>query len=261
MKNTKFLTTLCALVLGWPAGAVADELRPGTEQAGRRFSGGMEVTRGDYGQSGDTTILYLPLSYRTGEGPWTYGVTVPWISVDGFGNVTRDLGRYGAQGARRSESGLGDIVLSATRALAQADSALQIDATAKLKLGTASRSKGLGTGEEDLHFQVEFYGKSGEFTPFVTAGYKVLGDPPGVGLRDVAFLEVGATRQVGATRTAGLMWHGQERAVAGGKAQSELTAYYQVRLDVEWSAQLYGLVGLSDGSPDLGGGAFLIRRF
>lgn len=257
----KSILSICAASCLAAAPATADELKPGTEPPGRRFSAGMEVSRGDYGQTGNTTIIYVPLSYRMDSGPWQFAATVPWISVDGPGGVVRDLGRIGSGGGSRSESGVGDIIVAATRNLALTTGGTAIDFTGKLKLGTASRSKGLGTGEEDLHFQLDVYGKAGELTPFVTLGYKVLGDPPGTDLRDVFYLEIGASRPIGERRTAGLMWRGQERVVAGGKPQSEVTAFYLVRLDTEWTAQLYGLVGLADGSPDLGAGAFLIRRF
>jgi hypothetical protein len=250
----------CALSAAQPARA-ADVAKPGTEPEGRRFSAGMEVTRGDYGQPGDTTIIYVPLSYQMTSGPWQFGLTVPWISVDGPGNVVRDLGSFGGAGASRSESGLGDIIASATRSLATTAGGTAFDLTGKLKLGTASRSDGLGTGEEDLHFQLDVYRRVGEFTPFATLGYKILGDPPGVDLRDVFYLELGATRRIDERRSAGLMWHGQEKTTSAGDPQSELTAYYIVRLDMQWKAQFYGLLGLADGSPDFGAGTFLIRNF
>jgi hypothetical protein len=262
MKRT--FTTLCAasLLVALPAAAF-DELRPGTEQPGRRFSAGMELSRGDYGLSQDTTIIYVPFSYRQAVGGgWQLGVTAPWISIDGPGTVTRDLGRFGGGGASRSESGIGDIIVSATHALAaSADGSAGLDFTGKVKLGTASRSKGLGTGEEDLHVELQAYGKTGDITPFATLGYKIHGDPPGINLRDVLYLEAGAWRRVGERRTAGLMWRGQERVVSGVDPKSEAVGFYLVRLDVEWTAQFYGLIGLADGSPDLGAGAFLIRRF
>lgn len=252
-----------AACLGAAVPAAADDLKPGTEQPGRRFSAGMEVTRGDYGLSEDTTIIYVPFSYRQAVGSgWQLGVTVPWISIDGPANVNRELGRFGGGGGTRSESGVGDVVVSATHPLAtSADGSAALDFTGKLKLGTASRSKGLGTGEEDVYVQLDAYGRTGDFTPFATLGYKIHGDPPGINLRDVFYLELGASRRVGERRTAGLMWRGQERVAAGVDPQSELTGFYLVRLDVEWSAQLYGVLGLADGSPDLGAGAFLIRRF
>jgi len=117
------------------------------------------------------------------------------------------------------------------------------------------------TGENDFHVQLDAYAVAGEFTPFATLGYKFLGDPPGIALRDVLYAELGAARRLDEQRSAGLMWHGQERTTAGGSPQSEVTAFYTRRFGQGWKAQFYGLLGLADGSPDYGGGAFLIRAF
>jgi hypothetical protein len=57
------------------------------------------------------------------------------------------------------------------------------------------------------------------------------------------------------------MWHGQQKTTAGGAAQSELTAFYTHRMTAQWKVQFYGLLGLADGSPDFGAGAFLTRGF
>jgi len=226
-----------------------------------RLSVGFEYTKGDYGQADDTAITYVPVTYKLGGRPWLFGVTVPWIRVDGPANVTRETGAIGGAGASRTESGLGDIVLTATRSLALTERG-GLDFTGKLKLGTASRSKGLGTGEEDIHLQLDAYGApAGDFTPFATVGYKILGDPPGINLRNVFYADLGAARRLDAARSVGLMWHGQERTTPGGEPQSELMGFYTLRFGGPWKAQFYGILGLADGSPDYGAGAVIIRAF
>lgn len=243
---------LCVAVL--PAAAQDDK--------GSSLSVGIERTTGDYGQPADTTITYVPVTYKLGGRPWQFGVTVPWIEVQGPGNVTRDIGRFrGGSAASRTESGLGDVIAFATRSLLLTADGTALDLTGKFKLGTASRGDGLGTGENDVHLQLDAYRSAGEFTPFATLGYKILGDPPGVELKDVFYAEIGAARRLDERRSAGLMWHGQQKTTDGGAAQSELTAFYTRRFGEGWKAQFYGLLGLADGSPDYGGGAFLIRAF
>jgi hypothetical protein len=244
---------LLALAVALPAVA-ADERE-------NRLSVGIDRTTGDYGQARDTTITYVPVTYRIGGQPWLFGVTVPWIKVQGPANVTRETGAIGGSGGTRTASGIGDVVASATRSLLVTAGGAALDVTGKVKFGTASRSKGLGTGKHDAHFQLDAYGGEGELTPFATAGYKMLGDPPGIDLRNVYFLNAGATRRLDGERSAGLMWHGQQRTTAGGDPQSELTLFYTRRFGVGWRAQFYGLLGLADGSPDYGGGAFAIRNF
>jgi hypothetical protein len=57
------------------------------------------------------------------------------------------------------------------------------------------------------------------------------------------------------------MWYGQQRTTARGSAQSEITGFYSRRLDTDWRGQAYGLLGLSDGSPDYGIGLTVSRIF
>jgi len=253
MRTFALYLALLSCAAAVPAAAQDDK--------GSSLSVGIDYTTGDYGQPSDTTITYVPVTYKLGGRPWQFGVTVPWIKVEGPGNVTRDTGRIGGAGATRTESGIGDVLLFATRSLAVTQGGLALDLTGRVKLGTASRSDGLGTGENDFHVQLDAYAVAGEFTPFATLGYKFLGDPPGIALRDVLYAELGAARRLDEQRSAGLMWHGQERTTAGGSPQSEVTAFYTRRFGQGWKAQFYGLLGLADGSPDYGGGAFLIRAF
>lgn len=252
MRSACMLAAAVCLAAAAPAGAF--------EEREDRLSVGIDHTTGDYGQARATTITYVPVTYRIGGRPWLFGVTVPWIRVEGPANVTRETGAIGGAGASRTESGLGDVIAAATRSLMLTERG-GLDFTGKVKFGTASRSKGLGTGESDIHLQLDAYGGAGEFTPFATLGYKILGDPPGVALRNVFYADLGATRRLDAQRSAGLMWHGQERTIAGGDPQSELTLFYTRRFGGGWKAQFYGLLGLADGSPDYGGGAFLMRTF
>lgn len=246
------LVALCLLAAALPARAAQD---------GTSLTVGIEQTKGDYGQGSDTTITTVPVTFRLGDRPWQFGVTVPYLEVRGPGNVTRDLGRFRGAAAPRSASGLGDVVAFATRAVGVAADGTALDLTGKVKLGTADEGKGLGTGENDFHLQADVYGSAGTLSPFGTLGYKVLGDPPGIDLKDVFFLELGVVRRLDGERSAGLMWHGQQKTTAGGAAQSELTAFYTLRMTAQWKLQFYGLLGLADGSPDFGAGAFLTRGF
>jgi hypothetical protein len=257
------LTIACA-ALAIPTGAAALDLpgpSPRADGVGTSLSFGVERTTGDYGQARDTTITTVPVTFRLGSRPWQFGVTVPWIEVKGPGNVTRDLGRFRPAGTNRSESGVGDIVAFATRGLATGAGGSGLDATAAIKLGTASASKGLGTGEEDFSLQLDAYGGGGGLVPFGTLGHRWVGDPPGVSLRDVLFARLGAARWLDADTTAGLMWSGQERLAAGLEPKSELTAFYTRRFGAGWKAHFYGLLGLEDGSPDYGAGAFVVLLF
>ncbi len=220
---------------------------------------GFDYTVGNYGQSSDTTITYVPFTYKHETGRWIYAVTVPYIEVEGPGNVTREVGRFRGPPRARSQAhaGLGDIVLAATYNLFFSPAGQVLDLSGKLKLGTADRAKGLGTGEEDVYVQIDAYGNADGVTPFATVGYKWLGNPPGVELRDVYYLAFGASRALHSGREVGAMWFGQQKAAPAGAAQSEITVFLSQALGRAWRARLYGVLGLADGSPDYGVGAMV----
>lgn len=259
----RFMAIACA-AFAIPMTAAALELPgPGAraDGEGTSLTFGIERTTGDYGQARDTTITTIPVTLRLGSRPWQFGVTVPWVHVEGPGNVTRDLGRYRPAGTSRTESGIGDVVAFGTRSLATGAGGWGLDATAAIKFGTASASKGLGTGEEDFSLALDAYGAAGGLVPFATLGHRWVGDPPGVSLRDVLFARLGAARWLDADTSAGLMWRGQERLAAGLGPQSEINVFYTRRFGAGWKAHFYGLVGLEDGSPDFGAGAFVVLLF
>ncbi len=255
----RFLLPLAALATRGACAADDDKLSLTT---------GFDYSTGSYGESQDTTITYIPVTGKYETGPWTFGLTVPWIDVNGPGDVVRDIGPVRANGRRltsntatRDESGLGDIIAAATYNAFSSPDGRALDLTAKYKFGTADRDKGLGTGEDDIYLEVDAYRTIDRFTPFVTLGYKILGSPPGIPLNNVFFAQFGGSYKLDDIRSVGLMWFGQQAVVDGGPPMSEVTAFYTQKLSPLWKAQLYGVLGLADGSPDYGIGAMVTRSF
>jgi hypothetical protein len=250
---------ICLLLAACPLGAQA----AGPDEGQFSFTTGFDYSVGSYGQSRDTTITYIPVTGKYEIDRWTFGLTIPYIEIEGLGNVTRDIGRFKSttSTATRTESGIGDIVGSATYNLFSSRDGRALDLTGKLKLGTADENKGLGTGENDLYVQVDAYQTVDHLTPFATLGYKFLGSPPGANLHNVFYASFGGSYKLTPEQSVGLMWFGQQKASDAGAVQSEITAFFNQRLSREWKAQLYGLLGLADGSPDFGVGAMVTRSF
>src|SRR5882724_6830468 len=117
---------------------------------------GFDYSRGDYGFSSDTTVYSVPVNLSIESPDWLARVTVPYITVKGPASVVGDVGPALASAARptsKSESGLGDTVLTLTYHAHHAADGLTIDLTGRVKFGTASASRGLGTGETDYYVQ------------------------------------------------------------------------------------------------------------
>jgi len=250
------IAALCA-GLALACTAQAQEDSPLTLGAGLHYSSG------DYGTGNTTRIASLVATARYDAGPWTYRAAVPYLRVDGDTSVIPGVGPVrGGTASSRTESGLGDIVLGATyAAYYDAASTFGVDLAGKVKLPTADESKGLGTGEPDFVFLVDFYRSFDRVTGFAGIGYHILGDAPGLPLNNVWSASLGASYRLDQRDSAGLSLDGRERAAPGSARQRELTGFFTRKLDRFWKAQLYALIGLADGSPDWGFGLSAARPF
>jgi len=256
------LAILAVGVLGDLAGPAA-----ASGQGEWKTTAGAEYTSGDYGQSLDTEVWYVPFALKYEALPWSWKVTVPWISIRGPGAVV-GAGEGGIaldtslRQTRKTESGLGDVVVAGTYSISPARVAtLFVDLTAKVKFGTADFDKGLGTGEADLIVQVDVARTFGRFVPLGTLGYKFKGDPSGFDLDNVWFASAGFDYRVGPQVSSGLVYDWQDASTPTSHDMSEVTGYVNWRIDRTWSLITYGIGGLSDGSPAYGVGVQATARF
>lgn len=219
---------------------------------------GFDYSTGKYGGTASTNILFLPF---TGEfdlnSDWTLKVTVPYLRISGPGNVLPGLGAVNRPGQATSttQSGLGDIVTSlAHDFFYDKASGLTLGATAKIKFGTASRDRGLGTGETDEMLQFDVARAFGDWTPFASCGYRFLGKPPGIELHNGLYGSVGATYKIAPASSVGASLDVKEKSTTTGKTLAELSGFVSHRLDARWRMQGYVVAGLTTASPDFGVG-------
>jgi hypothetical protein len=248
------------------AAAAGSLLLAGNAAAQTSLSAGAEYTTGKYGAPEKTETLYIPFIVRHETGPWVLKATIPWLRITGPGNVIgAGADRVvvpGVNNARRTESGLGDIVLSGFyNVLDERKGGLGLDLGAKVKLPTADEQKGLGTGELDYALQLDFFKPIDATTLFGSIGYRVYGNPPGVTLRDVPYASIGVSYRMSQQQSVGVAYDFRPHIVEGGAEVSEVTLFWSQRMSPQWKLQVYGVFGFADASPDAGIGALLERRF
>lgn len=241
---------LACAVLALPAAA---------EPARYSLGVGLDYSSGDYGTGSDTEIWYLPLRFKYERGPATLKLTVPYLRITapsggtlvGFDDDGRPI--YSGGGARTTTEGLGDVVLTYTHSLfGQPRGHFLLDLGAKVKFATADADKGLGSGENDYGVFADAYYVAGAATPFATLGYRVLGDPAGLELRNVWQTSLGLTYRLSKADSLGAMWDWRQAGTAGRDGISELTAYWVHKTAGGLKLQAYGVAGFSDTSPDYG---------
>lgn len=225
-----------------------------------KYSGGFDYSSGDYDDAQKTTILYIP--YRAGYkyGSFSGQITVSWISIDGPGTVVGGGGGGvvlppGSSGESRRESGMGDTWFSLMYDIDAFPYELgYLDVTGKLKIPTADEDKRLGTGEIDRALQFDYMYPLDRLTPMVSLGYKMRGDPEGVNLKNSASFSVGADWRQSSKVNVGASLDYQQASVSGVDDLLDFFTYLNYKKDHSLSVTPYLYFGLSNGSPDIGGG-------
>jgi hypothetical protein len=247
----------------------ADGLSQQSALAHWTLSSEMEYSSGKYGNVEATDILYLPLVAKYESGSAIFKLTVPYVEISGPADVqivsagqpgpVSDSPPSTPLAKRGTVSGLGDIVASgSTPIFYKVSSGLMLDIGGKIKFATASKAKGLGSGEHDFGVQADAYQSLGKATTLMaTLGYTWMGKPESRNFRNIAFASVGIARKIDPDITLSGFLDIRQSVVSGSPAPRELSFYLSRRLSKNWKIQAYALVGISDASPQKGIGATL----
>lgn len=182
------------------------------------------------------------------------------MRIEGPGGVSADsrITTGGTVNRRTTESGLGDIVLGSTYSALQLNTQkFYVDVGAKVKLPTASESKGLGTGKTDYTVTTDAYKTLDHLTLMGTLGYKVLGDPSGAKLNNVWFTSIGAVYKIDDLNNLGAVLDLRQATTDQNTGLREYTVFYAHKFNQTYKLQTYAVVGDTTSSVDFGAGAML----
>lgn len=228
-----------------------------------QFNTGIDYSSGDYGGDLDTDMLAVPVGVKYQAGDFHVRASTAWLDVQGpEGFIPGDGGvTPGAPGGTDvSRSGIGDVNLEAGYSLYLGANTF-FDAVGKVKLPTASETKFLGTGSTDLTAQGELlHVLSDNVSVGLTGGRRFNGSSDLYDLEDV-WLGGAGIYFTGEALTLGLDYEWREGSLAGAPDRSEVIGSLTVPLGETLRLQGYGYTGLSDGSPDIGGGLQVLLRF
>lgn len=220
---------------------------------------GFDYSRGDYGFATDTEVWSVPLNLVHERGPWTLSAALSYLTIKGPATVV------GGSGAPRptssSESGLGDIYTAATYAFGPVAGEVHLSGTARIKLPTADEDRGLGTGAADYYGELTAYRTFTSVTPFVTAGYRVLGGGDTYELRNGAYVAGGAHFRLSPATVVSALLNWRQPLVAGGDDSRDVMAMVSHDFAEKWRLMAYVLTGFTDASPDVGSGLQASWRF
>jgi hypothetical protein len=164
------------------------------------------------------------------------------------------------QRKRTTESGLGDISAAVTyNAVDSADWIL--DFTGKIKFPTGSESKGLSNGETDYALQANVEKSFGAPYVGVGLGYRWLGEPSGVNLDNVTYGSLEGGYKLTKDTTMGVSYDWATAAADGASRPQEVSVYVSHYINNNYRLNGVLYTGLSNASPDLGGGLTLSYYF
>ncbi len=244
-------------------------LAPAARGEDWKFSSSFNFDTGKYGGGDRIDSVYIPFTLKRYYTEGDIAVTVPYLRQSSTGQVTRVGGspmravRGGGGVLTSSESGPGDILVRGTYIVQnEGPRSCDLSLAGTLKLPTANKNKGLGTGELDEGVGVEFAKKvSPGWTVLADGYYTIIGDTSGIDFNNQLSFDAGFSRRLRedlwltalyATRSALLDGNADPRELSG-------TLDYRAADGKHYFCGL--LLGLSDGSPETGFSAGFSLKF
>jgi len=265
------MKTFTAALVGASSLAAAAHAQPPVaafKDASVTATAGADYSTGSYGAPEDTDIFLAPFSVGAKTGPFRVSVAVPYMHIEGPANVVGSAdGRTiiidpTRPTTREIRSGLGDVSLTAAYAVPpEAMGRFDVDLSARVKLPTASQSKGLGTGETDFGVSMDVSRTIGVWAPFFTVGYRWLGEPEGVDLHDTINASLGTSLVVGGTGVIIVSYDYISATSDLVDDAHEIFGAFSRPLNDRVNWTVYGVAGLAEGSPDAELGLALTYKF
>lgn len=216
---------------------------------------------GKYGTDTRVDTVYIPLTIkRYFDNIGDLSLTVPFISQTSSGQVTFINGAvFRTKGPKAAtvttESGLGDVIARGDLYILQESQTKLFDLSlvGKIKVPTADKNKGLGTGKFDETIGVELARSIvPDWTGYLDVYYTFIGSPAGLDLKNTTAFDIGASYKWAEDMTLSLFYAESTPVVSGVEDLRDLLANVEYRFSKE--ASLFGGIdiGLSTSSPDIG---------
>lgn len=219
---------------------------------------------GTFGTKTRTNITYIPNYIKYKIDDISLKLTVPFITVQSNGAVVSGGTVIGTgTGASKTNSGLGDVWLEGKYTLHHVlDSSFDFVPYAKIKFGTASSAKGLGTGKNDYELGLGIRTRfAGQWFPFGRVGYRLIGQPTGRVLGDILTYRAGISYAMDRVNVMTVLFSGRQASQAGFASAAEIIAAWNYKIQPDLGLQVFGDKGLSNGSPDYGVGGGVTYSF
>ena len=215
---------------------------------------GADYSIGDYGAPDDTTVWSVPLDLKITSGGFRASAGMSWVRIKGPGQIVGGVIVSAPGGVVTSRSGLGDLNLSAAYALTKDEGATpMIELGGSVKVPTAKAT--IGTGEMDYSLTASVYKTVvPKVMLFGSLGYSWLGSPAAYQLEHGVAASGGLNFRPDDNQNYGVSAAWREPVAVGLDGQAVVSPYMTYRVSPRFGLTLYGMAGLNDASPRVGGG-------
>lgn len=215
---------------------------------------GFDYSAGHYGSSADTTVWNVPVDVKAQLGRLRLQATLPYTFIKGPGQIVGGVIVSSPGGQVTARSGIGDLNLSAAYLVVREAGLLpSIEVGGSVKAPTAKTT--IGTGKTDYSVSASLYKSlSPQVLLFGTVGYSWLGSPAAYQLKDGILASGGLNFRPAQNQNYGVSVAYREPIVAGLRGQAVVSPYMTYRVSKRFGLTFYGVAGLNDASPRIGGG-------
>jgi hypothetical protein len=225
---------------------------------------GASYDQGNFGTSETTKVLFAPITLRYLGERFDLGITPSFARVNNAGEA-RLIGGLpavtGGSSTPDARSTAGDTVIHGHIYLLEEDT-LNVTPFARVKIPSSRENTDFGTGRTDYGFGVEIDKLvSAEVLLFGDLSYTLIGNIPGMNLRDRMGGSVGVGRSISGTLFLSGLLDWRQALVAGNQDPTDLVGIVTYRLKPAIAISPHAFVGLTDSSPDFGIGMEISLRF
>lgn len=221
------------------------------------------VLSGDFGAPKNIAIISFNKSLKYIGKRGEIGVSLPYLIRNGGGITSEEAALVNGNTIPNHADGIGDVSLRGRYYWLKEDKGRPaVDLTAKVKFPTASHTRGLGTGEFDFGGGASLFKPFSKFVGVFDAELLGRKRPEGSNLKSMRFdYSVGVGYSFTRRLSGFFFVDGSTKSSSGDKIPVELVAAGAYKLRRSLSLNGFLLVGLTDGSPDLGGSTGITAYF
>lgn len=212
------------------------------------ISGGFKT--GDFGTPVRSDLFYFSTGLGYVSSLYDVSVTVPYLFLSNSSGS-----------ATNSETGIGDIILRGDRVLVpEGAGGFSLDGALAVKLPTADKNKGLGTGEPDYGAFLSVHQRFDKTKLSLLTGYIKVGEPTSVNYNDVYLYGIGISQIINSTELY-TSFEGRRATIPGQKNPQEINVGFFHVLNADYAVKGNTFAGLNKGVPDFGLSFGVVRWF